>query len=73
VKKIGVDAQDLKIKAKELMKIHYPDNKFKGSNGWLHRFLKRNRISRRVCTHALQKLSENFNNEIIDLWKEIKK
>ena len=50
----------LRAKAKEIKN----DPKFVASNGWLIRFLQRNKISNRKKTHAIQKLHEDFSIKV---------
>jgi len=45
----------------------FNDPHFQGSNGWFDRFKRRWRLSRRVATHVVQKLSLNYMERII-LW-----
>jgi hypothetical protein len=63
----------IKNKALEITENKYPGNLFKASNGWFFNFLKRKRISRRVATHVMQKISSDFSKEIITFWKEVKR
>ena len=46
---------------------------FSASNGWLTKFLKRIRITNRKRTHIMQKLRDNFSDEIIKYFYEIEK
>lgn len=59
--------EELKKKSKEPGNeklVKYKDSSFSASNGWFRRFKRRNRISRRVCTHTAQKLCDNYAEEI---------
>jgi len=40
---------------------------FKASNGFIQRFLKRNKLKKRTATHYLQ----NISNEVIENFKKI--
>ncbi len=63
----------IKEQSKILMKDLYPQIKFKASNGWLDRFLRRNRFSYRASTHAIQKFSDKAETEAIEFWATIKR
>ena len=64
----------IQTKARELMGHLYPDVSFKGSNGFLARFLKRNDLVQRTVTRVGQKipgdapkLCENFLSDKYDV------
>jgi len=57
-KNLPVTSLMIQDKAKELR----PINSFHASRGWLDRFLKRNRISRRKKTHTIQKLRSDYKS-----------
>jgi len=42
----------------------YSQGSFKASNGWVRKFRKRSKISRRVATHIASKLSEDYTSQI---------
>jgi len=46
--------------------------KFKASNGYIYNFLKRNRIKKRVCTHFIQKVTDEVINIVKNFMIEIK-
>lgn len=43
------------------------------SEGWVRKFLKRNKLVLRVCTHISQKLPKDLEDKIKTLWEEVKK
>jgi hypothetical protein len=65
----------LAIKGNDLRSIarkYIEDPSFRCSNGWLRNFLKRHRLSYRVCTHAIQKLLDNYPTLISKLLEQIR-
>lgn len=46
---------------------------FKGSTGWFYRFMRRKRLSRRIGTHVIQKLCDDYLKKIEEFLFEIKK
>jgi hypothetical protein len=65
-KKIQVLTNDIKLKALELGPIN-----FKASDGWLEKFLKRNKISYRCTTKIVQQLRDDSHEKIIDFLGKI--
>ena len=61
-----VSNDDLKEKAREVARGVDDLGEFKGSDGWLQRWKKRNRVAIRRGTNESQKLPEDFGGQVSD-------
>ena len=59
---VTVSTQMIRLKALSLIKDTNP--KFKASDGWVRKFLKRNDLVLQVCTHISQKLPSDLESKI---------
>ena len=66
-KHLPVTCTMLQLKAKEFNR----DPNFKASNGWLYKFMRRNKIAKRQKTHIIQKLCENYADSVLKYFHEI--
>jgi hypothetical protein len=67
-KGLAVKVEDLRSMALKFIK----DPVFRASNGWLRNFLKRHGLSFRSCTHAIQKIIEDYPSLVSKLLEQVR-
>jgi NAD-dependent SIR2 family protein deacetylase len=64
--------KDIKSKAL-LLAQEYGIKNFRASTGWYYKFLRRNKLTRRIGTHVIQKISEDYLDKIEDFLRKLRK
>ena len=68
---VAISTQVIRLKALSLIKAS--NREFKASDGWVCKFMKRNDLVLRVCTHISQNLPKDLEGFSVLKFKKLKK
>ena len=68
---VAVSTQLIRMKAQSLIKEHNPN--FKGSEGWVRKFLSKNKLVLRMRTHISQNLPKDLEEKIKEFRETVRK